>query len=186
MDKNRIKAIIVGALIIFAYAVLASTVVDSKLIVTIAEVLSGLAVIGIAVIMYPLFKPYSKSVSIGYFIGRSIEGGLMVIAGVLFITSSTLKLYDQIYLVHTYIFIVSALLFYYLLFKSKLVPRFLSIWGFIAAILLLIPTLIGATGNAVPMIANIIGLTPIILNEFTLAIWLIVKGFNTQAIKILF
>ena len=183
MNKDRKNAIIVGVLIIFAYAVLASSVIDSKIVIMISQVLSGLAVIGIAIIMYPLFKSYGKKVSFLYIVGRSIEGGLMIIAGILFLISSTLTLYDLIYLVHTYIFIISALMFYYLLFKSKLIPKFLSIWGIIASILLLIPNLLELTGNTVPMLISIIGFAPIILNEMVLAILLITKGFNENAIK---
>ena len=88
MNKDRKNAIIVGVLIIFAYAVLASSVIDSKIVIMISQVLSGLAVIGIAIIMYPLFKSYGKKVSFLYIVGRSIEGGLMIIAGILFLISS--------------------------------------------------------------------------------------------------
>lgn len=83
MNKDRRNAIIVGLLIIFAYAVLASSLIDSKIIVMISEALSGLAVIGIAVIMYPYFRSYKK-ISKSYLSLKSVEGLLMIIAGILF------------------------------------------------------------------------------------------------------
>ncbi len=182
MKKNRKNAIIVGALILFAYAVLASSVIESKIVVMISEALSGLAVIGIAVIMFPLFKPYSSRTATWYFAGRGIEGILMVIAGILFLFSGSLakSIYDGIYVFHTYIFIIAAILFYYLLFISGLIPRWLSIWGIVASILLLIVNLLEIT-NIIP--PSMILYLPIISNEAVIAIWLIIKGFNQNAIK---
>lgn len=181
MNKNRKNAIIAGALILFAYAVLASSVIESKVIVMISEALSGFAVIGISVIMFPLFKPYNKNLSLGYIVFRIIEGALMVIAGILFLSSNALLLEvrDGIYIVHTYIFIIAALLFYYLLFKSKLIPRWLSVWGIIASILLLAVNLLKVTNIITPLMILYL---PIILNEAVVAVLFIVKGFNPSAI----
>ena len=68
---------------------------------------------------------------------------------------------------------LGALVFYYLLYRMKLIPRFISIWGFIAAVLVLI--LIVSNGETV---INLIFVLPIILNEIFLGIWLIVRGFG--------
>jgi len=181
MKSNRKNAIIVGALILFAYAVLASNVIESKVVVMFSEALSGVAVIGIAVIMFPLFKPYNKKASYWYIIGRSIEGALMVVTGILFLISSnlSLRIYDGINVAHGFVFALAALLFYYLLYKSKLIPRWLSVWGFIASILLIIVILLEAAKIAQP---SMILYSPIILNEVYLAILLIVKGFNSSVI----
>ncbi len=182
MNTNRRNAIIVGILILYAYAVLASSVLESKVIVMILEVLSGVAVIGIAAIMFPLFKSYNKKVSFGYLALRFIEGIIMVVGGILFLinTPTLLILRDQLYIGHAYIFIVAALAFYYLIYQSKIVPRFIAIWGIIAALLVTIPNSleIGTT-------INILLLLPIISNEVFLAAWLIIKGFNlpTKEIK---
>jgi hypothetical protein len=175
--NNRKNAVIVGILILFAYAVLASSVIESKLLVSILESLSGIAVIGIAVIMFPLFKSQNKKSTIAYLSGKIVEGGLMVIAGFLFLLNF-LTIRDQIYLFHTYIFILSAFIFYVLLYQSKLIPRFISVWGGIAIVLLLIVNSIDMIKNPLPMIILAIGYAPIILNEVFLAFWLIIKGFN--------
>lgn len=182
METNRKKSMVVGALILLAYAVLASSVTESKTIVMFSEALSGVAVIAIAVIMFPLFKPYNERLSTWYIFFRSIEGGLMIIAGVLFLSSNTslIGIYDGIYVVHAYIFGVAALLFYYLLYRSGLIPRWLSVWGFVAAILLILVNLLEITG----LIPNsMLFYLPIISNEIVLAIWLIVKGFDPSAIS---
>jgi hypothetical protein len=181
MNTSRKTAIAVGVLILLAYSTLGSAILESKIIGMFLEAISGLAVISIAVLMFPLFKPYNEKVSLLYIVLRSIEGGLMIITGVLLLSDSTLllEIYDGIWLGHGYIFAVAALVFYYLLYQSKLVPRWISVWGVIAAILLILVNLGEVTG-IIP--ASMILYLPVILNEIVLAIWLIVKGFNPSAI----
>ena len=104
----------------------------------------------------------------------------MIIAGIMFLSPLLLGARDWIYMVHTYIFILSALLFYYLLYRSKLIPRFISVWGVIAIILLLMVNLLEITGYSHPMLIYLY--LPIVSNEVFLAVWLMVKGFNPSAI----
>ena len=76
-------------------------------------------------------------------------------------------------------------MFYSVLYRSKLIPRFISAWGFIAAALLLI-------GSVLIMLDTFAGISetglelifalPIAVNEMVLAVWLIMKGFNPSAI----
>ena len=182
MNKNKKAAILVGILILLAYCILGANNPDAKIMGMLFEAISGLAVIAIAILMFPYLKPYGKISSLSYFILKGIEGVLMVIAGILFLIHSTqlLNIRDGIYLIHGYIFAIPALIFYYLLCKSKLIPRWLSIWGVIAAIILIIVNLLEATG-IIPAIEILY--IPIVLNEVVLAIWLMVKGFNPSAIK---
>ncbi|MCK5157493.1 MAG: DUF4386 domain-containing protein [Spirochaetales bacterium] len=183
MNKNRKTAIIVGVLILLAYSILGSNNPDAKILGMLCEVISGLAVIIISILMFPYLKPYGKKTSLWYLVLKGVEGILMVIAGILFLIHSTqlLNIRDGIYLVHGYIFAIPALLFYYLLYKSKLIPRWLSIWGVIAAIILIIVNLLEAT--AIIPTLEILYL-PIVLNEVVLAIWLFGKGFNSSAITL--
>ncbi len=178
----RKTAIIVGALILIAYGVLASSITESKITVMLFEVISGIAVIGIAVLMFPLFKPYNKGLTLSYLFLKTIEGALMIIAGILFlsINPSLFGARDGIYVTHAYIFILIAFMFYYLLYQSKLIPRFISVWGFIALISLLIVNLLEITGHS-PAMSELLYL-PIASNEVFLAVWLIVRGFNPSAI----
>ena len=76
MNTHRKTAIIVGVLILVAYSVLGSGNPEAKILGMVLEVISGLAVITIAVLMFPLFKPYNKNASYLYLVFRSIEGGL--------------------------------------------------------------------------------------------------------------
>lgn len=183
MDKNRRRATIVGVLILLAYSLLGSGNPDSKITGMILEEISGFSVIAIAILMYPFLKPYEKNISLWYVVLKSIEGGLMIVAGSLFLSQSQslLDIRDAIYLVHGYIFAIPALMFYFLLYQSKLIPRWISVWGAIAAILLIVVNLLEVLGNDAKLL--MILYLPIVLNEVFLAVWLIFKGFNLEALK---
>ena len=76
---------------------------------------------------------------------------------------------------------MSALIFYYVLYQTKLLPRWLSVWGFIA-----VASLIAANVLPVPDLtqgfspAHLLFM-PIFLSEILVAVWLIVKGFDPTA-----
>jgi hypothetical protein len=170
---NRTRSILVAALLLLAYGVLASTLTQNKLIVMIADVISGLAVIGIAVLMFPIFKNY-KYLSLTYILLKFVEGILMIIAGLIFLDADLQHYHDEIYnTFHLYIFITSGFLFYYLLYKTKAVPSFISIWGAMGLFVLLISTLLTLVNIKYPMLDYLLVL--IITNEIFLAGWLIIK-----------
>ncbi len=182
IDKNRKTAIIVGILILVAYSILGTNNPDAKIQGMLLEVISGLAVISIATLMFSFLKPFGGKISLWYFALKGVEGVLMIIAGVLFFihTSSLLELRDQIYLVHGYIFAIPALMFYYLLYKSQLIPSWLSLWGVVACILLVLVNLLELIG-IIPKLEILY--LPIVLNEVVLALWLMFKGFNVTKTK---
>ncbi len=73
-------------------------------------------------------------------------------------------------------FILGAFTFYYLLYQSKLIPQFISIWGFAGTAVLAITTGLKLFGQSFPLLDYFLIL--IITNEVFLAIWLMAKGFN--------
>jgi len=83
--------------------------------------------------------------------------------------------------IHIYVFIISAFIFYYLLFKLEIVPKFISIWGAAGIVALLTSTLLHLANLNYPLIDYLLVL--VITNEVFLAIWLMVKGFNRSAIE---
>ena len=175
--NQRKTSILAGTLIIVAYSMLGSGNPDQKLMGMLLEAISGAAVIGISFIMYPLFKPHNEQVSRWYLGFRVIEGLLMVITGALFLSSSIqlLAIRDLIWKGHSFVFIAGAFTFNYLLYISRIIPRWLSSYGIIATILLTIGNLLEIT-NLMPPI--MILYLPIISNEVILAGWFIVKGFS--------
>jgi len=80
------------------------------------------------------------------------------------------------------VFAIGAAMLYYLLFQSRLVPRWLSLWGLVAAPLFLIASLsLLWTGDPNATLANIL-FVPLALQEMVLAVWLIAKGFSAAAL----
>jgi len=169
------------------------------------ELINAIAVVGIGVLMFPILKQHNESIAVGYLGIRIVEAvfcTVIVISPLSLITLSqeylkasaadaayyqtvgVLSIAERASVIGLLIpvfFSLGALLFYYLLYQSKLLPRFISVWGLIAAVLILILNLLSLNFEAGISIGLILAL-PIILNEIFLGIWLIVKGFNPSAI----
>ncbi len=69
-------------------------------------------------------------------------------------------------------FCLGGILFYYLLDKAKIVPRFLSLWGLITIFPMLIGTLFVIFGHEVPFFLYL----PYVPFEFVIGVWILVKG----------
>ncbi len=69
-------------------------------------------------------------------------------------------------------FCLGGILFYYLLDKAKIVPRFLSLWGLITIFPMLIGTLFAIFGYEVPFFVYL----PYVPFEFVIGVWILVKG----------
>ena len=81
------------------------------------------------------------------------------------------------------VFGLGALMLYYMFYQSKLIPRWISVWGFVAIILhlatgFLIIFRLQSPFSTINTVMNF----PIFLQEMVMAVWLIVKGFNPSAI----
>ena len=73
---------------------------------------------------------------------------------------------------HMLAFCLGAIIFYYLLDRSRAIPRVLSLWGLISVILLLIGTLLTIFGHELPTFVYL----PYIPFEFVVGVWILVKG----------
>ena len=73
----------------------------------------------------------------------------------------------------TFALVLGALMFYYMLYKTKLIPRFISVWGAIGAIAVLVTALIGSFGVSLGSL-EFLGVL-MLLNELFMGGWLIVK-----------
>jgi hypothetical protein len=82
------------------------------------------------------------------------------------------------------VFSLNALMLYTVFYQSKLIPRWISIWGIIAILLhlttafLLVFSIVESTSSPVLMVFNLL----ILVQEMVMAVWLIAKGFNSAAI----
>lgn len=91
-----------------------------------------------------------------------------------------LRLYNQGYDIHWLFFCVGGILWYYLLDKSKYLPRVLSVWGLASICLLSINNLLVLFDPGIGRIFPL--LIPYIPFELVIGVWLMVKGFNSSVI----
>jgi hypothetical protein len=85
---------------------------------------------------------------------------------------------DSGYTLLMFPFCLGAILFYYLFYKTRVVPRALSLWGLIAVSLVLIGTLFAICGHEVPFVV----LLPYVPFEFVIGVWILVKGISEQGV----
>jgi hypothetical protein len=76
-------------------------------------------------------------------------------------------------------FCLGAILFYYLLDKSRIVPRVLSLWGLITVFPCLVATLSAIFGYQVPFFVYL----PYAPFEFVIGVWILVKGIKIPELK---
>ena len=181
--SNRRRASLVGVLILLAYSMLTYTITNNITLGIITDIISGLAVIGIPVLLFPIFNSKdNKRLNYAYLVSRFIEGILMLIGGI-FILNPSLESYREIIYsdIHIYFFIIGALFFYLLFYRTRVIPRYISVWGILATIILFIVTIIKLFGVELSILNALV--LPMILNELFLAFWLIIKGFNLERIE---
>ena len=91
--------------------------------------------------------------------------------------------HDWAFWVNQISYSLGASIFYYLFYTSRLIPRFISVWGLIAVALLFTGAVLQIFGHTVNFadVEGIILYLPLGLFEIVLGTWLIVKSFNAQA-----
>jgi len=147
----------------------------------ILEIICGVAVVGIGVLMFPILKLFNKRLALGYVIFRVIECTIIIVGGIYLISLLELMWkYEMIIFVFT---ALGGLLFSYLLFQSKLIPRYLSGLGIIGYGMLFLGTLLDMLSLInINEGAGMLIYLPGGLFELFLPIWLFIKGFNSSAI----
>jgi hypothetical protein len=81
------------------------------------------------------------------------------------------------------VFSLGALILYSVLYQSRLIPRWLSVWGLIAILMHFSTAFILTFGLLDEDAASLWLLNfPIFLQEMVMAVWLIAKGFNSSAV----
>jgi hypothetical protein len=179
--SNKQRAAFVGILILAAYSMLTYSFTSNTTLGVITDLISGLAVIGIPLLMFPIFHVgNNKALYIGYLVSRFVEGLLMIVGGLVLLNPSLESYRDVIYNnIHIYFFLSGALFFYILFYRTKVIPRFISVWGILATIILFAVTMIELSGIQSTLLDVL--LLPMILNELFLAFWLILKGFTLSS-----
>jgi len=173
----------------------------SAIIGGILEIIVALAGIGTAVILYPVLKKQDETTALGLVAARILESGTIFV-GVAFLLSivslrqagagvdslatshALVALYDRIFLLgQSFMPAICDMLLGFLLYKSCLVPRGLSLIGIVGGPILLIGYFAVLSG-LIEQHAQLTGLfaIPVALFEFSLGIYLVVKGFRPSII----
>ena len=74
-------------------------------------------------------------------------------------------------------FCIGAILFYYLLYKSHVVPRILSVWGLISVPVVLVATVLVIAGYKVPFFVYV----PYVPFEWVMGAWILIAGLKVSA-----
>jgi hypothetical protein len=176
---------------------------DTRVFVgVVLEIIVALAGIGTAVALFPVVKRQNEGMALGFVATRTVEAGGIFASVFVLLAIVTLRqagagasavatgqtlvgLHDWTFtLSQSFIPAVNALLLGSLLYQSRLVPRILPVLGFIGAALLVtstMATLFGANeyGSAMSGLLAI----PIAVWEFSLGVYLVVKGFRPAGLR---
>ena len=165
--------------------------------------IAAIASASIAVSLYPTLKNYNGTLALGAVGLRLIEGtlyivGITVLVVLLALSQEFVRAgapsspyfqtlgimllagYHWVYYVGAVLaFCLGALMYYYIFYQTRLVPRWLSGWGLIGVILLSVAAMLIMFNVIVPLsTSQAVLVLPIAVQEMALAVWLIVKGFK--------
>lgn len=162
----------------------------------------GISLSMIPLMLFPIFKKYNEALALGAVIYRGalellaymgiatcwlllltlsqkyVSTGTTEVSSFQLIGSILLDVENWLGKMLSIVFSIGALFIYYLFYKTKLIPTWLSLWGLIGAILYLACPILY-------MFSFDIGILqlPLALQEMIMAGWLIVKGFKTDVLE---
>ena len=171
----------------------------------------GVALIILALVLYPIIKRYDPRMALGYFGARLIEAVIYIIGVISLFSLVTLSRAFVVagaptashfqtigalllgardwgghVILDVAVFPLGAFLLYSVLYSARLVPRWLSVWGLIGAVLYWLAAPLVLFNVIVPLSGIHIALqAPLGLQELVLAIWLIAKGFDPSSLATL-
>lgn len=164
---------------------------DLLTLAVVFEIVNGLASAGIALALYPVLRHLSELMATGYLGLRIVEGALGVAAAASLMliavpepATSTLASthHDALFLLVLIVFSCGTFCFYPLLFKYRIVPRLLSLWGMIGGLALLISCILILFGRIeAGGTTDLVLSLPIWINEMVLAAWLFFRGFDLSS-----
>jgi hypothetical protein len=173
----------------------------------------GVALALIPVIIFPVLKKHNETLALGYIVFRGaletftylilviswlllvilsqdyVKTGISDAPYFLTIGNLCLKAVEIANTTTTIVFSLGAMMLYLVFYQSKLIPRWLSIWGLVAVTLhLIVSGLVGLFGlthadTTIKWVLSLPVFVPLLLQEMVMAVWLIVKGFNSPAIE---
>jgi hypothetical protein len=175
---------------------------------SLVELFMGVVLVGMAIAVYPVLRKFSPGAAIAYIGARLLEGviyiilvlSMLALAGLgrdYIAAGSPSDSYFQVAggLLHAVpdwaghgildvaIFPLGAVILYTVFYRFGLVPRWLSVWGLVGAVLYWVAGFLVMFDLIAPLESvHIILQAPLGLQEVVLAIWLMAKGFNASAL----
>lgn len=183
---------------------------DSQVLLgTLFDLITALACIGTAVALFPVIRRQSEAASLGFVTTRIFEAAVIVIgvvsllavvamrqdggapgtdsAALVAVGQALVTVRDQTFLIGPGVMPgLNALLLGYVLYRSRLVPRFIPAVGLVGAPLFLasaIATILGF--NEQVSVLSGIAVVPIFVWELSLGLWLTFRGFSPSAVAAL-
>lgn len=165
------------------------------------DIISGLISVGIAVILFPIIKHYNQGFALWYFGLYVTYFGLILVSNInhlsllslseQFVNTNSpdidnfnmlgllqIESYFSVHFFSLIIFSLAAAVLYYFLYRTKLLPRFLCIWGILAVTIVFASTWLQIFDYDVNFI--VYAQNGLFMLFFT--IWLLVKGFNSSSL----
>lgn len=169
------------------------------------EFICVMAILLIPVFLFPVLRRHNEALALGYTGFRFLEVVLFLALQVKLlslvgvseaflesgagayesIVASIRAESDALFFVYVIVFTLGALVLYTVLYQSRLVPRWLSIWGLAGAAVLLVGVLLmllGAVEGTV-LESELYWAPLIAVQEMVMALWLIFKGFDARALS---
>jgi hypothetical protein len=166
-------------------------------------IMMGISLVAMTVFLYPIFRKDSKELAMGMVLFRgALEGTWYFMSALALLTLVALgneyiatgadsaalqsmgnilyQFQDRLAAVGPIFFLIGATCLYLSFYRTRLIPRWLSVWGLIGVISSLASALLSffhvdtGYGFYLEMV--------IAPQEMVMAVWLIVKGFNPSAI----
>lgn len=193
-----INQVLIGP-IVFSEDFLTNVFANSNKVIigVLTSIINGVLGIIAAIILYPVFRKYRKGVAL-LFLSLTIIGFVILIIDNVFVLSllSLSKEYTNTgiserthfqtfgavvyqtrwwtHYIEMFIACFPLFVFYFALFRTKLIPRFISLWGIASVILMCIAVMFAIFDQGTLMILFL----PLALNQLVLFPWLIFKGFK--------
>jgi len=173
------------------------------------EILTAFAVIGTPIALFPVLKKYNQSMAIATVSFRLLEATMIIVGILCLLTIVTLShefakdihpdaasyLFagKSLMAMHKWTFLYgpnlalgpSTFMTAYLLYKSKLVPRFITVLGMIGGPMIFMCAVLVTFGffTQTSLWGGLMAI-PVFLYEMSLAIRLLVKGFNSTEVEV--
>jgi len=183
MTSTRRTARSVGTLMLAAFLLygigssIATTASPGVLLTTgiVMMLLNTGAVIAIGALMLPILRPHAPAIAILYLATRVVEGAFLAVGAIALLLGFAATNFLA-YNIAMAVLGIGSLFFCVALYRSRLVPRFLAVWGFVGYASFAVGCFLELAGVAG---AGLLSAIPGGLFEIFFAVWLIARGFGS-------